>query len=551
MLVLPLLLALSLPRLLAAPAAAAEPPPFSREAAAQAAALGHGAIASAEKRGGSWELAIAGQPFTAGHPEVPAGKVLFEIGSISKVFTGILLADAVVEGRLGLDDTLARRLPVEFEHAETGAVTLGQLASHTSCLPRLPSNLQPADLADPYARYDRRALFDYLAAATLDGKPPCAAAYSNLGFGLLGVVLEVAYAKPWAALVREKITVPLGMSDTVQDLSAGQQARFAEPWAGGKPAHDWSFQAMAGAGALRSTLADMSKLADALLAGARGPLGRTWPILAADRADMPVIGGKVGLGLEHLPARQGDPASESYGHEGGTGGYQSLVQVWPASGRAIVVLASNGAASPRTWVARWQAPAGKPAERQEIALPAAALDDFPGVYVIDKQARITVLRRGDGLVVRLTGQPFFPIFASARDEFVLKVVEARLTFGRDAAGKVDRLTLHQSGRDIPAMRQPGPPPHVVFLGAAALAEYAGEYDFGAFQPGSKLTVTASGETLLARLTGQPAAPVYAVAKDRFEYDLVAASLTFERDGAGRVVAVVLHQNGLDMRAPRR
>jgi hypothetical protein len=71
------------------------------------------------------------------------------------------------------------------------------------------------------------------------------------------------------------------------------------------------------------------------------------------------------------------------------------------------------------------------------------------------------------------------------------------------------------------------------------------------QPGATITIAAPGDTLVATLTGQPAVPVYAVGADRFEYDVVAASLTFERDTAGRVTAVVLHQQGLDMRAPRR
>src|SRR5215210_389323 len=174
---------------------AAELPPLGDQAAAWAASLGHGAVATAEKRNGKWTFAMAGQPFAAGHAEVPAERVLFEIGSISKVFTGILLADAVQAGKLGLDDTLAQRLPVKFADPAAGAVTLKQLATHTSCLPRLPTNMNPAG-DDPYAQYDNRALFEYLASAKLAGQPPCAAAYSNLGFGILGVVLETAWGKP-------------------------------------------------------------------------------------------------------------------------------------------------------------------------------------------------------------------------------------------------------------------------------------------------------------------------------------------------------------------
>lgn len=531
-------------------AGAAELPPLGSQATAWAASLGHGAVATAEKRDGKWSFAMAGQPFAAGHAEVPAERVLFEIGSISKVFTGILLADAVQAGKLGLDDTLAQRLPVKLADPATGAVTLRQLASHTSCLPRLPDNLLSVAGNDPYAPYDNRALFEYLASAKLAGKPPCAASYSNLAFGILGVVLETAWGKPWADLVREKIAVPLGMTDTVQELSEAQRSRFAEPWNGAERAYPWTFKAMAGAGALRSSLADMSRFADALLAGAKGPLGRVWPLLAGAYADMPSVGGKIGLALVQTK----DNGEDTYLHDGGTGGYRSTIQVRPGSGRALVVLASNAAANLDAWLAAWQAAGREPVKRSEAALPAETLDEYVGVYVIDSTARFTLLRRGGGLIARLTGQPFVPIFASAKDELFYQVVDAQLSFHRDASGRITGLTLHQNGRDVPASREDGPAPHIEFPDAATLAEYAGEYDFGQFQPGATISVrdTPTPEVvLLVTLTGQPAFPVFAIGKDRFEYDVVKAALTFERDAAGKVVAVVLHQNGMDMRAPKR
>src|SRR5690348_9733856 len=129
---------------------AADLPPLGDQAQGWASSMGHGAVATAEKRDGHWTFAISGQPFAAGHAEVAAQKTLFEIGSITKVFTGILLADAVGEGKLSLGDTLAQRLPVKFADPATGAVTLRQLGTHTSCLPRLPDNLKDLNSDDPY-----------------------------------------------------------------------------------------------------------------------------------------------------------------------------------------------------------------------------------------------------------------------------------------------------------------------------------------------------------------------------------------------------------------
>ena len=422
---LSLLLSVSLPTA----CLASETPPLGDAAKTWAVGIGKGAVGTAEKREGKWTFAMNGSPFAEGHAAVAPERVLFEIGSISKVFTAVLLADAVNGGKLALDDTLAKRFPdLTFQDPNVGAITLERLATHSSCLPRLPSNMMNADAADPYAQYDDKALMEYLAAAHLGAQPPCGADYSNLGFGILGVVVERAQAKPWARLVQEKIAGPLGMVDTAQGLSADQQSRFALPWVGDEPAQPWTFKAMAGAGALRSTLADMSRFADALQAGAKGPLAATWALISADRVDMPSAGGKIGLAIFHVK----DHGEEMYTHDGGTGGYRSNLRVRPVSGRCDIILASNSAAAPEAWIASWQG-AGEPAmARTAVSLSTEVLDEYTGVYNIDASGRFTIVRHGDGLVARLTGQGFVPIFASAKDAFFYKVVDAQLLFRRGA-----------------------------------------------------------------------------------------------------------------------
>jgi len=346
--------------------------------------------------------------------------------------------------------------------------------------------------------------------------------------------------------VREKITGPLGMADTVQVLSAEQRSRFTQGWAGTRSAEPWTFQAVAGAGALRSTAADLTKFADALIAGASGPLAKVWPSVT-DTVDAAGLGGRVGLAL----IQEKIDGEDCYGHEGGTGGYRSALRVFPKSGRAQIVLASNAEAQPSAWLAALRAEGHPAVERQEVATTAAALGEYAGVYTLSPQAEFTVVKLDDGLRVRLTGQPFLPVFASGKDEFFYKAVDAQLSFRRDADGKVAGVTLHQNGRDLAASRSADPVPHVEFPPAAALAELAGDYDFGAYQPGSTIKVQVRGDVLTAQLTGQPEFPVFAIAKDRFAYDVVEATLTFERDAEGKVVAAVLHQNGTDMRAPRK
>jgi CubicO group peptidase (beta-lactamase class C family) len=518
---------------------------IAEQAPQWAAELPAGAIAVAEKREGAWHYALGGKPFERDDVFAKPEHVVFEIGSISKVFTGLLLARAMHEGKLALSDTLGQRLPIDGANATVAAITLEQLATHTSCLPRLPDNFPEANDADPYAQYNHERMFTYLRGAKLAATPPCKADYSNLGFGILGVVLERAYTERWEDLVRAHIAKPLGMVDTVQLLNDDQRVRLATPWAGKEKNHNWTFRAMAGAGALRSTLADMSKFADALIAGANGPLGAFWAEFAKPRADA------AGLGAEHmgLGVMQGKYFNDAaLTHGGGTGGYRSDLTVLTQSGRAFVILASNADATPSYYLAQAFRAQQPKIERSATALAADALDEYVGVYELGPQATFTVLEVDGALRVRLTGQQFLPVFAQGGDEFFYKAVDAQLSFKRNADDKIDALVLHQNGRDLTAARVALPLPTVLFPDPASLAEFAGEYDLGG---GAMITVKAGELGLNAQLTGQPAFAIYATAADRFVWDVVEAALVFERDASGKIVAAVLHQNGAAMRAARK
>ena len=518
---------------------------IAERAGAWAETLPAGAVAVAEKRNGTWHFGLGGKPFAADDVGAKPEHVIFEIGSISKVFTGLLLAQAVHEGKLALSDTLSKRLPVEFDNPAVASITLEQLATHTSCLPRLPDNLTEVEAPDPYANYNHERLFAYLRSAALATTPPCKADYSNLGFGVLGVALERAYNERWEDLVRMKIAQPLGMRDTVQILSEEQSARLAVPWAGKEKNHRWSFRAMAGAGALHSTLADMSRFADALIAGARGPLGEYWAEFSKPRADAAALGAEhIGLGVL-FGKYFGETA---YTHGGGTGGYRSDLTVLPGSERAFVFLTSNAEATPGRYLATALREQQPKVERDAVPVAADALAEYVGVYELAPQARITVLQVQDGLRVRLTGQSFLPIYAQGKDAFFYKLVDAQLSFRRDAASKVIAVVLHQNGRDQTATRIDMPVPTILFPAADALREYAGEYQMDA---GVTITVRATDLGLSAQLTAQPAFAIYAVEQDRFVWDVVEAALAFERDATGKIVAAVLHQSGAAMRATRK
>jgi serine-type D-Ala-D-Ala carboxypeptidase/endopeptidase len=184
-----------------------------------------------------------------------------------------------------------------------------------------------------------------------------------------------------------------------------------------------------------------------------------------------------------------------------------------------------------------------------MVLAAASLDDYVGTYKLSDNLLLKVFRMDDGLYARASGQNAIPIFPSATDEYYAQVAGIRISFTRDGKGVVTGLVLHQNGdhaaRKLSAAEAP-PEPVAIALDAVTLGDYVGKYkfDFGAV-----LDVVLKSDHLEAQLTGQPAVPIFASAKDKFFYKLVEAQLDFERDGQ-KVVAVVLHQNGRDMRAPR-
>ena len=359
--------------------------------------------------------------------------------------------------------------------------------------------------------------------------------------GLLGHILETVYGKPYADLIVAKVTGPLGLTDTVVNLSPEQKSRFSVPYDGGTAVQPWALGSMAGAGALRSTASDLARFAGLMMTPGKNPLRKAWEMARQPRHDSE--GGQIGLNIM-LIHRLGQVV---YWHNGGTGGYRSYVEWSPTpSPHAIVVLMDNTAFDPAGPVMRLYAPAPSDFKtRAEVPIPAARLADYAGVYKINASARFT-LKVGDGhLLMRLTGQLFNPIFYAGNDRFFARVVAAEFQFARGPDGRVDTLTLFQNGMEVKARRSPEPPMFILPVPAAKLQEYAGRYGS---PDGLEFIARVHLGALFVRLKGQPPVPVFPDKPDHFVYDVVRASLTFERDPKGNVVALVLHQNGRDHRA---
>lgn len=482
--------------------------------------------------------------------DAPDANTVFQVGSVTKTFTATLLAEAIDKHEVTLDTPLAELLPGWKLPARDGkAITLDELATQFSGLPRLPSNLLPADPHDPYAGYDAAKLKAFLAGYKLPRDPGSQYEYSNLGFGLLGYALAQNADATYAGLVQSWILKPLGMSSTSATFKLPLDHRWAKGHGeDGKPAQPWHLDALAGAGAINSTGADMLRYLEANMG--RGDSALQDAMRLAHQPRRPISPDER-IGFAWMTRH--DKAGDVIWHNGMTGGYASFVGFTADGKHGVVILTNIARSVDELGFASLLADAPLTPAMKQIAMTPAQLDAYPGAYRLAPGFVLNVFRQNDQLLAQATGQGAFPIFPSASDKFFAKVAGIRIDFQRGKDGKVTTLVLHQNGHASPARRLDAAAIETtsghqrVELDAATLQQYVGHYQLA---PGVVFDITLENGQLKAQLTGQPALPVYPSAKDEFYYTVVDAQLSFKRGTDGKVDALVLHQNGAAQRAAR-
>ncbi len=412
---------------------------------------GIGIVVATLEKGKPARIVTAG---TTGSKALLDGNTAFEIGSVTKVFTTALLADMVARGEVRLDDPISKYLPSTVRVPARGGkqITLLDLATQSSGLPRLPNNLRPADMTNPYADYSVQQLYAFLSSYELPRDIGAQFEYSNLGVGLLGHVLSLRAGKSYEALLTERILVPLKMHDTRivftpemrEHLAAGHDAS-------GTAVVSWDLPTLAGAGGLRSTANDMAKFLAANL-DSSGAVGRA---LATAHAPLREAERQMKIGLAWFTLNQfGTPL---VWHNGQTGGYHSFIGFDPAKARGIVILINQGVSIDDIGLhvldERFPvATVTPPKNRQEIALNPAVLDAYVGVYRLAPEFEIAITKEGASLFAQATGQEKLQLFPESETDFFLKVVDAQISFVKDPSGKVDQLILHQGGANVPGKR---------------------------------------------------------------------------------------------------
>ncbi len=481
--------------------------------------------------------------FDAGDARPITPDTEFEIGSVTKVFTSLLLAESERAGKVRRDDPAANYLlpPGDPDRSRLARITLLALATHSSGLPRLPSNLTTAQAANPYAGYDRAAL---VAALRQDGRgAPAgrATAYSNFGVAVLGEALGSAWGTDYAGALGTQVLRPLGLKATTLGLTGTPEpAGLAPGHAGGAVAANWTFQACAPVGALRSSARDLARLLAAALGYADTPLRDALAATREPQRDTTELADtRIGLGWFIT----GDASRTVYWHNGATAGYRAFVGFRPGLGRGVALLTNGSAEIDALGFALLGVLPPHPA----MAAVANA-GDYPGRYPLTPAFAIDVTEADGALFLQATGQPRLPLRPAGRDRFAVLGVPAEVSFERGGTGRVEALVLHQNGRDQRAPRGDlPPPPKEITLPPETLQEYVGDYPL---TPQFILRITLENGGLRAQATGQPGVPIYAEARDRFFYKVVDAQLIFSRDANGRVTGLVLRQGGREMPATK-
>jgi len=391
------------------------------------------------------------------------GDTVFQIGSITKTFTSLLLADMAVRGEVKLDDPAEKYLPPGVRLATSGAadarqITLHHLATHTSGLPSMPKNFDPHGEPNPLEAYSVDDLYRFVSTFRLPREPGEKFEYSNLAVSLMGRLLGRRAGMEYEALLKQRVLDPLGLKSTSITLTADQTARLAP----GhniylQPEHVWEMNAMPASGSLRSTANDLLRFVGAYMGYESGtPLKQAMDYQLTPRVPP---GSKQPVLLGWASRRVGD--EWVYLHDGGKSGYRSGV-AFNLSARTGVVALANARTDDQPIDIAYHLLTGRPlkpapaapAPRKTVVVDHQVLDSYVGRYEEKPGNYFDVVRNGDLLLIASNGGEgafFLPL--SERD-FYLGWGDDEVSFDVDAAGRAISLRYYPDGR-FPNARQVG------------------------------------------------------------------------------------------------
>jgi CubicO group peptidase (beta-lactamase class C family) len=475
----------------------------------------------------------------------------FRIGSITKQFTASAILRLQEAGRLRVTDQLARYYP---DFPRGNEVTLRHLLTHTSGIhsyteqPNIATIvLQPTSPAALIASIEK---FSY------DFNPGAKWSYSNSGYVILGDIVTQVSGENYADYLQRTFFRPLGMTGTGVYRNdappAGGAIGYSYQAGAFTKAPNWDMTWAGGAGALYSTVEDLFRWNEGIfrhhVLQADSLAAALTPEAVADNPEAKLENG-YGYGWEIAKFR----GAREISHNGGLPGFLAGLIRLPDLNFTVVVL--TNALPPKVgdpiqlaqeitdcYLGADLAP--RPALVPNPAVSQDALAAIVGRYLLGPTI-LAVTTEGGRAFAQLTGQGPHEIFPKSETEFFLKVVDAQLVFVKDVTGKVTGATLHQNGQTLPLTRLPDVAE--VKLDDSQTDPLLGEY---AFAPNRNLAISRSAGRLYAQLTGQPKLELSATSSTEFFLRMVQARLTFVEDADGKVISVILHQNGHDRDSPK-
>ncbi|MBP3944426.1 beta-lactamase family protein [Sphingobacteriaceae bacterium WQ 2009] len=277
-----------------------------------------------------------------GNQTLPTATSIYEIGSLSKLFTAILLADLVEKKTINLNDSIAKFLPDSVRtNPALKNITFQQLANHTSGLPRLPDNLEKTanfTEADPYRNYGKKELYAYLKNMSINAGDAEQYAYSNLGFAVLGDLIQTITKKSYEQLLNEVISTPLNLTHTAVQVNPKLYTLLQGMDNEGKLAASWNFQSFAAAGGIKSSLEDLLIFAKAQFKMPETPIEQAMALTKQFTFFLPPT---TDIGLAWHISMYEDLIS--YQHTGQTAGSSSYIILTPDHKSAVVVLSNASA----------------------------------------------------------------------------------------------------------------------------------------------------------------------------------------------------------------
>ncbi len=382
--------------------------------------------------------------------EIPnTSNTKFRLGSITKQFTATAVLRLQEQGTLKVQDAICAYLspcPDTWK-----AVTVHHLLTHTSGIPSYTGSPE----------YGKTMMMPKTAEQMVEGfrdlplefQPGERFKYNNSGYFLLGLIIEKVSGKKYEEVLRAEIFDPLGMNDSGYDWSAPVIPRRAAGYQrrdGLVNAPYLDMQQPFSAGSLYSTVDDLLIWDQALYTD------KVLPATAREAMFTPFKDGYA-YGWAITPPEKAPSGKRQVGHGGGINGFSTMITRVPDDRLVVIVLGNvdnvNTSAIARDLTAIvYGKPYTTPVERTAITVAPEVLAKYVGRYELAPTFIITVTLEDGRLMSQATNQPKFPIYAESETKFFLKVVDAQLTFGKDAAGAVTDVTLHQNGRDQKAKK---------------------------------------------------------------------------------------------------